>query len=53
MVGGPYHNYYCVVILSHQDFVPFDDAKVRRFPEKTMTFLLLCAITARIFDQNQ
>jgi hypothetical protein len=34
-------------------FVPFDDAKVRRFFELAMDFTQLCAITAPFVDKNQ
>jgi hypothetical protein len=36
-----------------QAFVPFDDAKVRRFLEPAKTFHVLCAQTALFFDANQ
>jgi hypothetical protein len=36
-----------------QAFVPFDGAKVRRLFHPAMDFILLCAETVPIFDQNQ
>jgi hypothetical protein len=41
------------VILCRQAFVPFDDAKVRRFFHPAMDFCALCAETAPFVDQHQ
>ena len=51
---GPYlNNLMCCVILVARLFVPFDDAKVRRFSETAMLLIILFAHTAPFVDEGQ